>query len=175
MARTLGKLLLALLLVALSFSTASWSAHAEESPNFRAAAPKVLNLAVMGDSYSAGNGAGDYDHNPKEMQGNEGLDKAYVSRNNWGYKYREWLLSKGVDARLTVLAHSGHTTELLRETQVDNIPSDTDLVLLTIGGNDIGFGQVAEKCLAEGYRNPVDCKAAIESARRSFVILEWRA
>ncbi|MDO5082938.1 MAG: GDSL-type esterase/lipase family protein [Arachnia propionica] len=125
----------------------------------------MLNLVVMGDSYSAGNGAGDYEHNLAEVGGDEEAEKAYVSRNNWGYKYREWLLSKGVDARLTVLAHSGHTTEMLLNGQVAKLPNNTDMLLLTIGGNDIGFGQVAENCLAEFRRTPEGCKQAIESAR----------
>lgn len=101
-----------------------------------------------------------------EAKRGEEAEKAYVSRNNWGYKYREWLLSKGVDARLTVLAHSGHTTEMLLNSQVAKLPNNTDVVVLTIGGgDDIGFGQVAEKCLAEFYRTPLGCKQAIESSR----------
>ena len=149
--------------VLLSFFIES-AAVADETPNLREREFREITLVVMGDSYSAGNGAGGYMYDPKEASG-EKADKAYRSRESWGYRYGSWLAEQGVSTRLKVLAHSGNTTKELLSDQVKDIPSDTDLVMLTIGGNDIGFGQVAEKCLAEFRRTPEGCKQAIENAR----------
>lgn len=159
------RLIVAFLLMGMSTLLAPTSARADEGSDLETRSPKVLNIVVLGDSYSAGNGAGKYEHNSREANGEEGAEKAYISRNNWGYRYREWLLGKGVDARLTVLAHSGHTTENLINEQVDRISADVDMVMLTVGGNDIGFGAVVEKCFARGLRHPVSCKEAVEKAR----------
>ena len=121
--------------------------------------PRVLNITLLGDSYSAGNGAGDYD---------TASAGAYRSSNNWANHYRNWLNNQGIHARLTNLAHSGHTsTELINE-QVAQIPEETDLVMFSIGGNDGGFDKVVENCLFLGLRSPIICRAAVNDFR-SFV------
>ena len=139
-----------MLLMGMSTLLTPTSARAEEGSDLETRPPKVLNMVVLGDSYSAGNGAGKYEHNSREANGEEGAEKAYISRNNRGYRYREWLLGKSIDARLTVLAHSGHTTENLINEQVDRISADVDMVMLTVGGNDIGFGLLSRNVLPEG-------------------------
>ena len=83
------RLIVAFLLMGMSTLLAPTSARADEGPDLETRSPKVLNIVVLGDSYSAGNGAGKYEHNSREANGEEGAEKAYISRNNWGYRYRE--------------------------------------------------------------------------------------
>ncbi len=50
--------------------------------------------------------------------------------------------------------------------QLDAIGPDTDLVLLTIGGNDVGFGNIVKQCLVTGLRDPSDCESKIQVANQ---------
>ncbi|SDN28717.1 SGNH/GDSL hydrolase family protein [Actinomyces ruminicola] len=124
-----------------------------------AAAPAggSLRVVLLGDSYSAGNGAGDYYGDDKS---------AYRSRNNWAHRYVDWVNTQNVSATLTNLAHSGAVTDDLlgRSGQVAAMPTDTDLVMLTIGGNDVGFADIVQKCFMLGMRDAKSCKTKVDSA-----------
>lgn len=50
--------------------------------------------------------------------------------------------------------------------QINRLTSDTDLVTLTIGGNDIGFGKVGEACVLGGKGG---CKTQIDAAKAIVV------
>lgn len=120
---------------------------------------RKIDITLLGDSYSAGNGAGEYE--PSEPG-------YYRSHNNWANRYQEWLFGQNVSTTLHNLAMSGATTDRIIEEQVSKIPQNTDLVMLSIGGNDGGFGAVVEKCFAVGMRDAVECRQCVESFR-SFV------
>lgn len=64
------------LLLGLLLSCAGPVAQAEETPDLRERTSGELSMVVMGDSYSAGNGAGAYIYEGKEKRG-----KTYRSRN----------------------------------------------------------------------------------------------
>lgn len=118
----------------------------------------ALNVVLIGDSYSAGNGAGKYE---------EGADgTSYRSTINWANNYVRWLNSQGIHSTLTNLAYSGSVTnDLLAEGgQIDRIPSNTDLVLLTIGGNDVEFASIVKQCFVPALRSPNGCKEQIDKA-----------
>ena len=125
-------------------------ARAEEPPT------RVVRMTLLGDSYSAGNGAGDYD---------TAEPGAYRSRNNWANHYRDWVEREGVHAPLTVLAHSGHVIEDVLMRQAPYIPADSDIVMFTIGGNDGGFETVIAECFAMGLREARGCRASVENFR----------
>lgn len=57
------------------FGMVASTAHAEVPPT------RVVRMTLLGDSYSAGNGAGAYD---------TAAPGAYRSRNNWANHYRDW-------------------------------------------------------------------------------------
>lgn len=186
---------------------------------------KNLNVVLLGDSYSAGNGAGLY----------SGPDGCYRSQNNWAQKYVQFLKGKGVNVTFQNRACSGAITRDLSESktlpaktkylslkgeikdrsialnkiksldpcdngedsyshfnyqvssltyqesrnqtvaqfqcqpnlrpQIDFIGPETDLVLLTIGGNNLGFQQIVENCFL--YRNN-NCKENIDQAKESI-------
>lgn len=62
---------------------------------------KKYSIAILGDSYSAGNGTGMYYHHKN----------SYRSHRNWGNLYINWLRSNGIDAVSHNLAYSGNKTE----------------------------------------------------------------
>lgn len=116
----------------------------------------LIRATLLGDSYSAGNGAGAY----------YGDKEAYRSHNNWAHKYVEWLNSQGVPTVLTNLAHSGNVTNDLTKSrgQIDEMPEDTNLVMFTIGGNDVNFSDIVKECFTLGLRDANSCKEKVTDA-----------
>ncbi|RRD04437.1 VWA domain-containing protein [Arachnia propionica] len=116
-------------------------------------AERTGSPVVLGDSYSSGEGAGDY--LPEE----EGM-VCHRSKNAYG---------KALDDDTTILACSGATryemTGFIRHEKQPNqigllagegVP---DMVLLTIGGNDIGFADIVLQCfLADCANNGAEFK-----------------
>ncbi|QQS17397.1 peptidase [Candidatus Saccharibacteria bacterium] len=118
----------------------------------------MLHITLLGDSYSAGNGAGNY-------YGEKG---SYRSNNNWAHRYADWLNQQGVKTTLTDLSYNGYTTTDVKNKQISKVPVNTDLVMLTIGGNDAKFADVVRYCFAAGYRGPKECENKVKYARDQF-------
>ncbi|OLE23037.1 MAG: hypothetical protein AUG44_23225 [Actinobacteria bacterium 13_1_20CM_3_71_11] len=83
----------------------------------------------------------------------------------------------GTDRRVTVDPHSGLvfvTADCTRTlaAQADALGKDTDLVLFTIGGNDIDFAQIVKRCFAIGLRSPAACRTLVEAAGRRLPFLQ---
>jgi lysophospholipase L1-like esterase len=96
------------------------------------AAGVPTHYAALGDSYSSGTGAGDYfDH--------------LCLRSNRAYPA---LLAGALGSELTFAACSGATTADLLATQLGVLAADTELVTVTIGGNDIGWAEAVRACIA---------------------------
>lgn len=110
----------------------------------------AVRIAVIGDSYSAGNGTireGNYD----------GPAGSYRSRLAYGPRFADMLRATGnYTVQLDNPAWSGaqidHTDHGIL-TQAATISPATKLVLVTAGGNDAGFGSVVEAHLLN-YWNP---------------------
>ena len=151
----------------------------------------MLNMAVIGDSYTAGNGTnlpgggkdktidqlikwylgmdysqygnyyGDYQENGKTV-------RPFRSHLNYSEHYMRWLQSQGVKVIYNNYAHSGATITGEAQhgilNQVNNLDKHTDLVLLTAGGNDVKFSTIAKSCFAMLMRSPEKCKAAVDEA-----------
>ena len=105
---------------------------------------------ALGDSYAAGQGAGPY------------LDACYRSDN----AYSE--LADGDKAIQLVVnaACSGKTTWDVVNTQLDGLNKSTELVTITAGGNNLGFGEIITSCgaaLADPAAVPA-CGAATSTA-----------
>ena len=90
--------------------------------------------------------------------------KAYRSRNNWAHHYVDWLNARGAHTTLTNLAHSGSTTSDVMNGQIGKMSVDTDLVMLTIGGNDVRFGDIVKRCFSLGFRSASGCREVVENA-----------
>ena len=52
--------------------------------------------------------------------------------------------------------------QLVTRPQIDSVTPDTDLVFVTIGGNDIGFSTIVVNCLT--LRDPSSCRQSLEAA-----------
>lgn len=129
---------------------------------------KVAVVTLLGDSFSAGNGAGDYYDNNSS--------KSYRSRNNWAQHYVNSLRDRGIATIFHNLAFSGATTETLREKQIRQVPINSDLVMFSIGGNDNdSFGNIAVDCFVSATQSPRDCKKSIEAAEAFVQSGELRA
>lgn len=114
---------------------------------------KAVHVTLIGDSYSAGNGAGDY----------FGADGAYRSPHNWASIYVDWLKSKKISATLDNQAYSGYTTSKIIQ-DISKVSPTTDLIMLTAGGNDVHFADIVKQCFAVGFRDSFSCKEKVESA-----------
>ena len=119
---------------------------------------KTLSIVLIGDSYTAGNGAGSYN----------GERGSYQSSKNWGHRYASWLNTQGVKTTVTNLAFSGKTTKPILDEQVEKVATNTDLVMLTAGGNNANFGDVVKQCFAVGMRDPASCRTQVEYAVSTF-------
>ena len=100
-------------------------------------APQVLDTVVLlGDSYSSGNGAGAY------------VDACSRTPLSAGRRYAAQVGASVVD----VSCSGAVTADLLtgrgegRPAQADAVDADADVVVLTMGGNDVGFGSLVVQC-----------------------------
>jgi lysophospholipase L1-like esterase len=106
----------------------------------------TINYVALGDSYSSGVGAGSY------------LDSSGCKRSAKAYPER---YAGASGASLSFQACSGAKTSDVLNSQVGALHSSTDLVSITVGGNDAGFSSVMEDCILGGESG---CKRAVTIA-----------
>lgn len=109
----------------------------------------------MGDSYTAGPGAG-------ELVDPEGDNKCRRSEGSYAHQLRlDWPYNGEQDPNF--IACTGARTYNVIDNQLDQIGSDPapDLVVMTIGGNDVGFSSIAKACLV-GLWGSGNCDEKIE-------------
>ena len=113
-----------------------------------AQAATQVNYAALGDSYSAGVGAGGYD-----------LSSGICSRSPRSYAPL-WATNHAV-SHFTFVACGGATTTDVLNTQLGGLNAATTLVTITIGGNDAGFVNVVTSCIlgTDGF-----CQWSVDNA-----------
>ena len=110
---------------------------------------------AIGDSYTAGPDAGVlYDRKP---------DNKECKRFTGSYAPQiddDWMYTQS--GNLNFNPCTGAVMDNVINTQIPAISTDPqpDLVVLTIGGNDVGFGKIAKSCLV-GLRHTEDCEVLI--------------
>jgi lysophospholipase L1-like esterase len=119
-------------------------------------------IVSLGDSYTSGNGAGNY-------YGEDGRG-CHRSFDSYPWRYLELLRSSGQSADIWHAACSGAQIEDL-PAQVDEVlaeldPGLVDTVILTIGGNDLGFSD-ALPCLLDFFGQEY-CANVIAAAWRDL-------
>ncbi len=127
-----------------------------------AASSNVLSILVVGDSYSAGNGAGDY-------TGDAGC---YQSKRNYAWDFARLVEAAPYHqpANVTNVACSGATTswffnkEHNRPPEIDAVNNSYNLIFLTIGGDDIDFADIVQYCLVEPFAVGDHCLANLDRA-----------
>jgi lysophospholipase L1-like esterase len=113
-----------------------------------AQAVPAVHYVALGDSYSAGVGAG-------STSGSCGQSpNAYPAR--WA--------KASAPASFTFAACSGATTSDVISSQLSSLSSSTTLVSLTIGGNDVGFSSVMETCVLHSTST---CENAVSAGEKT--------
>jgi lysophospholipase L1-like esterase len=108
---------------------------------------RSAQYVALGDSYAAGVGSFEY------LEGTTGKNGCYRAVNGYAEKIAaERHLSLSFDA-----CNGAKTVNLWeaangREPQLNDVGPDTELVTLTIGGNDLGFKGVLKKCVTKGSK-----------------------
>ncbi|WSL80875.1 SGNH/GDSL hydrolase family protein [Kitasatospora sp. NBC_01266] len=108
----------------------------------------AVNYVALGDSYSAGVGAGNYDSSSGDCS------RSYSS-------YPELWAGANSPSSFSFVACSGATTTDVLNSQLSALNSGTTLVSLTIGGNDAGFSNTMETCVLDGTSS---CLSAVSTA-----------
>jgi lysophospholipase L1-like esterase len=150
--RSLVLLLTAALATSSSITPYQFPLEAPPSTNF----PWIERFASIGDSYSAGLGAGNR------------LD-FYCSRYAESYPniLHTSLLGHNKNRTHQFLSCSGQTSTEILETQVPALSDDLDLLTISAGGNDIGLSPILSNCVYQFYMASEDaCKNSIQEAAR---------
>jgi lysophospholipase L1-like esterase len=106
------------------------------------------NYVALGDSYSSGTGTRSYT-----------LDST-CQRSIYAYPYL--VAQARPNTNLTFVACSGAQTADVMNNQVSSVNSSTNIVTITIGGNDAGFSSVVTQCALPW---PWSCDSNITNAR----------
>lgn len=98
-----------------------------------AQAADTTKYIALGDSYAAGQGAGLYKNKN---------DTCFRSENS----YSELAVDSNPIKLVTNAACSGKTTQEVVATQLRQLNKTTELVTITAGGNNLGFGDIVTNC-----------------------------
>ena len=116
-----------------------------------AAAPAVASAddyVALGDSFSSGVGTNSYTLSSSCRRG--------------VYAYPWLVAQQRPNTSLTFVACSGATTTDVMANQIQSVTAGTDIVTMTIGGNDIGFSNLIVQCTLGS------CSSALDSTRASL-------
>jgi len=113
------------------------------------AAAAADRYVALGDSFSSGVGTGSY------------TLSSSCKRSVYAYPYL--LAQQRANTSLSFVACSGATTNDLLSSQISALDSaPTNIVTVTVGGNDIGFSGLIYQCTV------ADCSPALDSTRASL-------
>lgn len=99
------------------------------------------NYVALGDSYSSGVGAGDYGDSGDCKRSANAYPQLYASAN-------------GIDDFQFAACLGARTDDVLA--QADSLSADTDIVTVSVGGNDAGFVDVMIDCTTSADQGCVD-------------------
>jgi len=114
------------------------------------AGPPAVNYVALGDSYSSGLGAGSYISSSGSCDRSTVAYSALWARANHPFSY-------------VSVACAGATTSSVISGQLSALSSQTTLVSITVGGNDVGFENVMETCVLESTSSCVSAVSTAES------------
>ncbi|WP_059006391.1 SGNH/GDSL hydrolase family protein [Streptomyces specialis] len=119
------------------------SALAQDTP-----AATAVDYVALGDSYSSGLGAGDYDGASGDCKRSD-------------VAYAELWADANAPASFDFTACAGAVTTDVVSDQLGPLDSGTDLVTISIGGNDAGFEDTMITCV---FQSTSSCLAAVATA-----------
>lgn len=129
----------------LSASTAS-AAPAPGVPEVTAG----LDYVALGDSYSAGLGLTPLTGQPTPECGQSSVNYPHQVAAAYGLDLTDVSCSGAETGDITTDSQFGNITP-----QIAALSADTDIVTLTIGGNDLGFTDIIQSCLAQTADGPL--------------------
>jgi lysophospholipase L1-like esterase len=132
----------------LTFATSLLALGALAAATSTPASAATGGYVALGDSYSSGDGAGNYYP-----------DSGNCLRSPNAYPAL-WAAAHSPSS-FSFTACSGATSSDVLNSQLGPLSSSTGLVSITIGGNDVGFSHVMETCVLNGDST---CLSAISSA-----------
>jgi lysophospholipase L1-like esterase len=115
-----------------------------------ARATPAVNYVALGDSYSAGVGAGNY------ISASGSCERSTSA-------YPQLWAAANAPASFTSAACSGATTLSVISGQLSALSASTTLVSVTAGGDDAGFTHVMETCVLESQNSCLNAVSAAES------------
>jgi lysophospholipase L1-like esterase len=121
-----------------------------------AATSSPVRYVALGDSYSAGTGAGSY-------------APAARSCERSARAFPQLWASRHAHASFVSVACAGATTASVRTSQLTALSRRTTLVSLTVGGNDVGFSSVMQACVLELKSACLKAIATAESSIRTVL------
>ena len=107
------------------------------------------NYVALGDSYSSGTGTRDYSLNSGCQRG--------------PYAYPYLIKQQRPNTTLNFVACSGAKTADVLNNQISAVISTTNIVTITIGGNDAGFSDVITECAKPSWLS--DCAGKVTTAQ----------
>jgi lysophospholipase L1-like esterase len=113
-----------------------------------ASAQTAVRYAALGDSYSAGLGSGNY------IASSGSCDRSTKA-------YSELWAAAHTPSSYAFVACSGATTATVISGQLAALSTQTTLVSITVGGNDVGFAAVMKTCVLSPTST---CVSAIKAA-----------
>jgi hypothetical protein len=126
-------------LLAVVFTLFAFGAPAQTAPD---------EYVALGDSFSSGVGTNSYTLSSSCRRG--------------VYAYPWLVAQQRANTSLTFVACSGADTADVMSSQIQSVNPETDIVTITIGGNDIGFADLIVHCTL------ADCSARLDSTRASL-------
>ncbi|MGW3726864.1 SGNH/GDSL hydrolase family protein [Streptomyces sp. NPDC000851] len=142
------------LLFAAACTVAGPTAGPAAGPTAARAAPHTAatDYVALGDSYSAGVGAGDY------LSSSAGCQRSSRS-------YAALWTAAHAPSSFSFTACNGARTSDVMALQLGPLTPRTDLVSITVGGSDAGFGPVMTTCVLRGTTT---CLSALADARATM-------
>ncbi|MCS5714261.1 SGNH/GDSL hydrolase family protein [Herbiconiux sp. CPCC 205716] len=114
-----------------------------------------VQYVALGDSYSAGFGLVPFSDEPAAGCYQAVANYPHLVADALGLALTDRTCSGAVTANIRDTPQTTITGAGVAPVQSDALTADTDVVTVTIGGNDLGFSTVATSCLAQSAQGPL--------------------
>jgi lysophospholipase L1-like esterase len=114
-----------------------------------------LHYVALGDSYASGFGVGPYSSAPVAGCAQSTTDYPHQVASSLGLRLDDRTCAGATTANVTRMPQPTGVGHLAASPQADALSASTDVVTISIGGNDLGFTDVIRNCIALGQDGPL--------------------